>query len=537
MFHFQKSCTQGAEDFRIRDFVRYNIYLLIVAVLLFYATYIDRVSEDWTVVTFSLPDFLGAIVAPKALVTVAVYFFLLNFFIQLRYIGWFVFLPYLLYQAVRMYMYYSLAIKYPESYAAVFMETDWDEASSYLTITNILYVLIFLAVAALMYWGGRHLMYARGIILRVSIWLMGASCLIALVAREYGAGVWAEKTLQPYYSFMVFTYNAMNYMKNGGDELVSLKHLPSSAFGCSECSKVEPRTIVYIVGESVRSDHLQFFGYERATTPKLLQRLQRGELAAFRALSFDTATGRCMPGMFTNATLESRQPTVGSFVSLFNKHGYRTHFLYNMSETATLRLLTRECHEKYFSDSFEVEDILHKLRELCENKGEDRLVIIQTKGSHFHYPNKYPHDRFAVFTPHENYTDFSTDNPDLVNSYDNTILYLDYFLDEVIKIIEDSSSVLVYCSDHGESLGESGRFLHNGPLDALEQRQVPLLIWGSDTYKKNNKEQWETLMSRTNEMAEHGNLFPTLISLGGIKSDVQTPGYDLTLPLPNRPEK
>ena len=80
---------------------------------------------------------------------------------------------------------------------------------------------------------------------------------------------------------------------------------------------------------------------------------------------------------------------------------------------------------------------------------------------------------------------------ELINAYDNTILYTDFIVNSLIEILkkDNLNSFLVYASDHGESLGENGLYLHGVPMRFApkEQTHIPFLVWYSDSYKDNNK--------------------------------------------------
>jgi lipid A ethanolaminephosphotransferase len=120
------------------------------------------------------------------------------------------------------------------------------------------------------------------------------------------------------------------------------------------------------------------------------------------------------------------------------------------------------------------------------------------------------------------------------NSYDNTILYTDYFLSRVIDELEKRSAefdtAMLYVSDHGESLGENGLYLHGLPYSMAphEQTEVPMLFWGSPGfYGARARVDPECLRQSAQVPTSHDAIFHTLLPLFGLVS----PSYDQRLDL------
>lgn len=507
----------------------YWLYVVSMAIVLYYATYtVSYGADDFASVDRSLGTHLVSLWSWKGAVAIVFFAVALDLFIRGKFWGMLFWVPFMLYQTLRMYMYYCLGISDPSSYVGIFLGTDWEEARSYMTLGNAMWLVGSVVANVGIYLFGRFLIVRcrRGLMR----WLpaVEAAVLAGWICMVEFAYVYI---CPPYDSFVITVLEAQKTIRKGGD-LATLKKLPKAAEGESFLElRGGPVTVIFIVGESVRADHLQVCGYERRTTPLLEARKQSGELAIFsNVLSYDTSTEKSVIGMMTNATSDRRVPTVGSFVSLFRKHAFRTAFLYNMRREATppMMLLTADCEERYFSNSFFADDLLSQVKRMLSAGDENRLIVVQTKGSHYHYSNKYPRARFAVFLPDEGDRDLNMRKPDLVNAYDNSILYLDYFLDSLMELSQDRNVVLVYCSDHGESFGEGGRFLHGGLLSMMEQRRVPLLVWCSSAYREKNPRLWANLISRQGGAAEHGNLFHTVLGMAGIGSVWYESDFDLS---------
>ena len=506
-----------------------NIYLCLLAlsaVLLYYATRLPLLGDlDFSPQEDSVGAWLLSILSVPGIITTFFYVVLLDLLVRWRYGGPILWILVMGYQTLRFYMYHKLAISDPGDYIGIFLETNWEEASSYATLQNVVLILALFVVSAFLYGLGRVFVPdapRSRFLIRTEL---------ATLAVLGGIVTYGDRKLcPPYASFLVTGLKTQSIIRKG-DDLSLLKQLPLPSDGPSTRHEgVEKLHVIFIVGESVRTDHLQLAGYARATTPLLQERKNRGELAFFPGtVSFATSTSQSVIGMFTNATNESRLPSVGSFVSLFRKHGFQTMFLHNMPECVpAMKLLTSSCGETRYCDSFLDEKIMEYLETLRAQDDADRFLLIQTRGSHYHYPNKYPRDKFSIYKPDENYEDLSPGNPDLVNAYDNSILYLDHVLDAIMTLFADRQTVVVYASDHGESFGEEGRYIHGGPLSATEQRRAPLLIWASEAYRNNHPHLWRALIQSQSRPTQHGNLFHTIPSLAGIQSALIKPQLDLT---------
>lgn len=155
------------------------------------------------------------------------------------------------------------------------------------------------------------------------------------------------------------------------------------------------------------------------------------------------------------------------------------------------------------------------------------IIILHLQGSHGpSYYKRYP-DKFKKFVPTCETNQLEKCSIDeLVNTYDNTILYTDYILSEVLKKIEkqeDYEVSLLYISDHGESLGENGIYLHSMPyfIAPSTQTHVPLIFYSSNDELNNIARQNKSLK------LSHDNIFSTLLGYFDIKSPLYEKEYDL----------
>jgi KDO II ethanolaminephosphotransferase len=151
--------------------------------------------------------------------------------------------------------------------------------------------------------------------------------------------------------------------------------------------------------------------------------------------------------------------------------------------------------------------------------------VLHTKGSHFSYTSRYPRE-FAKFQPECSGVDGACSKQTMINSYDNSILYTDTFLKSLMTSLANKKAVLIYTSDHGETIEENRHFHATPkPLAPPEQFDVPLIFWASEPYLNAstvNKEAFEKLQQAANSPKTsigHVNLFDSMLGCLGITSN------------------
>ena len=148
------------------------------------------------------------------------------------------------------------------------------------------------------------------------------------------------------------------------------------------------------------------------------------------------------------------------------------------------------------------------------------------------YFERYP-SRFKRFTPTcENSELGECERQGIVNAYDNALLYTDYFLAQTIDLLKsqaDYDTALIYVSDHGESLGEKGLFLHGVPysIAPAEQTRVPMVMWFSPGFVQAAGLDTACLRHEATEPVSHDNLFPSILGLMQVSTREYQPAYDL----------
>lgn len=295
----------------------------------------------------------------------------------------------------------------------------------------------------------------------------------------------------------------------------------------------EDLNIILIIGESARGDHFSLSGYERDTNPLLKK--EKNLLYFNDVTACYPLTRTAVPCMITRATRDNRDASITetSFISIFKKLGFYTTWLgmqgtytaidapyFDLAKESNQSLLLGTDVELFSSIDSSLFPFVDKFYQ--EHQDGKNLLILHTYGSHFHYEERYT-DEFRKFTPTCRKKKFLSDMShcsieERINSYDNSILYTDYFIKNIIDKVRDKKSLVIYTSDHGESLGEGKRFLH-GTHNADEQVAVNMVFWFSEKYIESYPNQIKSLKNLQNTPILHDHLFHSILGCSGIKSD------------------
>lgn len=256
---------------------------------------------------------------------------------------------------------------------------------------------------------------------------------------------------------------------------------------------------VFVIGETGRPDRLQINGYARETTPRMLK---EENLVSFQdAFSPWAWTRMSVPVMLTRKSgLDNNQFFAErSFISAFREAGFRTYWFSTQSplgpHDSSIALHASEANETKFLNPLDYktagvldEALLRPLDQVLNRNEQKVLIVLHTLGGHFNYADRYSAN-FDVFKPSlKGVKGASLHKPELKeefgNSFDNSVLYLDYFLAEIIDRLKASDAIasMFYMADHGENLfdGSCDKAGH-GRGNEYDFR-VPAIWWYSREY-------------------------------------------------------
>lgn len=290
------------------------------------------------------------------------------------------------------------------------------------------------------------------------------------------------------------------------------------------CSEDEV-TVVFVLGESLRPDHLGLNGYKRNTTPLL----SGEDIVSFPYIYTEqTYTNRSVPHLLTRAdsTDYTRAYKEKSFVSFFKACGFSTVWLANQEAADTYVYFMNECDSlfhvnidksSYVFDRWVDGDLLPLFDKALDKVDKKKLIILHTIGSHWWY-NSHFTDEYAHFQPViKSKVISSCTEEEMVNSYDNTVLYTDYFLYTLMDKLRDKKAILIYQSDHGEALGEEGVWLH--AVGTPFTHQAACLVWMSPSYKESHEGYYEKVKANSLKRFRTDYLWHSMLDAGGISSE------------------
>ena len=290
-------------------------------------------------------------------------------------------------------------------------------------------------------------------------------------------------------------------------------------------TQTDSLTVVLVLGESLRADHLQLNGYHRNTTPLLAKDSNVISFPNIYTNPYYTHTS--IPHLLTRADSISpdRAYTEESFISLFKQAGYKTYWIANQESVSTYVYFMNECDtliyvnggkSLYIFDKWLDSDLLPDYKESLNDPSSKKLLILHTIGSHWWYNSHYP-DSFETFKPTiKSRIVKSNTQEEMINSYDNTILYTDFVIHRFIDELREQNAILFFISDHGESLGENGYYLHGE--DRPELHYPACFIWYSTAYENMFPQHIQSLKKNRNNRYLTDFLFHTILDAADIET-------------------
>ncbi len=336
-----------------------------------------------------------------------------------------------------------------------------------------------------------------------------------------------------------------------------------AAPGASWATRSKPRIVVLVIGETARADNWGLNGYARQTTPQLAQLTQAAPLAGLAqiapsaqppVINFNdvtacgTSTEVSLPCMF--APVGRRQydeASIRGSESLLHvaaRAGVAVHWRDNQSgckgvcnglphDTVSAALAPGLCQDGRCFDEGLLRGLDERLRALHGGHGT-QLLVLHMLGNHGpSYYRRYP-PAFERFTPVCRNDDLGRcTREEIVNAYDNALLYTDHVLATLIGTLsahaEQVDTAMLFVSDHGESLGEKNLFLHGVPylIAPREQTQVPMVMWWSAGFGRSAGLNAACLRERARQPVQHDHLFHSVLALLDVKTSLYERTFDL----------
>ncbi|WP_031953246.1 MULTISPECIES: phosphoethanolamine transferase [Acinetobacter calcoaceticus/baumannii complex] len=328
------------------------------------------------------------------------------------------------------------------------------------------------------------------------------------------------------------------------------KNLPLVKYGedahqVQQTQKDLPKLMVLVVGETARAESFSLNGYAKNTNPEL----SKQDILNFSQVSScGTATAVSVPCMFSGMPRADYDEQLAShregLLDIAKRAGYQVTWIDNNSgcKGACDRveqyqipedLKQKWCKDGECLDGILIDSLKQYLASIPKDDKRPRLVVLHQMGSHGPAYYKRAPEGYQPFKPTCDTNAIQGCSPaELLNSYDNTIVYTDHVLSQMINTLKEVSNYqtgLWYLSDHGESTGEHGMYLHGSPYSIApsQQTHIPMIMWFSDGWKQHNLAQVNCLNQQTKQKLSQDNLFPSLLSLLDVQTQVINPQLDM----------
>ena len=354
-----------------------------------------------------------------------------------------------------------------------------------------------------------------------------ASLLLGGIALWQGCKGEAGKVLRD----DVFPINVSYNMGLAASEAYKISHYKRSSDGFfydarRDAIPSQREVYIMVIGEAARAANWQLYGYHRATNPRLSQ---RDDIVVFRGVTTQSNTTHESVPMMLSSVHTSQHDELyrrSGLPALFNEAGFTTYFISNQSPQGAMidNLANDSNHIIYLDAPRHDMQLVDSVREILQSEPSQRILfILHTYGSHFSYHQRYPRE-FAKFLP-DNDVAIKPQNMEMIrNAYDNSILYTDYVLAELIEALESMPNVcsaVYYCADHGEDLMDKKdcRFLHSSPTVSYYQLHVASIAWFSPMYRKIFEGKVAAAKSNVSASATTYSVFRTMADIASISSE------------------
>ncbi|WP_083962804.1 phosphoethanolamine transferase [Vibrio litoralis] len=428
------------------------------------------------------------------------------------------------------------------------METNASEALFYLNVRSVFYFVIFgLIPTLLLMWVKVEFrssvfreLVSRVILILVSIVFI---TIIAITTYKDYASVgrnnrYLNKMIIPAHVYDTYKYIKRNYLT---------KPLPYTSLGDDAkllpAKNGKPTLVVMVLGETARGMNFSDNGYSRDTQPYTKD---LGLISFKDVSSCGTYTALSVPCMFSNMNRtgynKAKANAQDNAVDIIAKAGVETLWVDNdggdkgVAHNTQLIDIDPTKNDALCDGNTCVDEVMLKpAQQFIEKDNKDKLIVLHAIGSHGPtYFQRFP-AKFAKFAPWCNRKDIEQcADQEITNVYDNTLVYTDFFLAQVIKQLQghsqDYNVAMMYVSDHGESLGENGLYLHGTPyaIAPKEQKTVPWLLWLPKQYAKQKLIDKACVKEEAQKSRyTHDNFFHSLIGLYGVDTEAKQASLDL----------
>ena len=465
---------------------------------------------------------LGGIVL---LVSLTVLAFVLSAFVfyiglfLLRFVGKCILVIFFNINAIAVYFISTYGVMIDKTMIGNVLNTNFDESSSFFSFTLIGYFIFLGLIPSILIFNLKvNPVKIKSFLVHIALSLM---FMLSLAYANSPNWLWIDKhskTLGALVMPWSYVVNTSRFFIHKNQENKQQILLPNATIKDNEKS-----IVVLVIGESARSENFSLYGYEKNTNPLLSKIDNVHSYKAESCATYTTAGIKCILEYQNTGKLFEILPNY-----LFRNNveviwrttnwGEPTVKIENYQSKGDLK---QECK----GEGCEYDEVLLSglLEQVLASEKNKILLVLHTSTSHGPtYYKKYP-QQFKKYIPVcESVELAKCTQEELINAYDNTIVYTDYILATLIdelKQLEDYNSSMIYISDHGESLGENNLYLHGIPASIApkEQLDIPFIVWVSD----------ESRDLKDNEILSQHNIFHSILDFLKIESSIYDEGMSV----------
>lgn len=412
-------------------------------------------------------------------------------------------------------------VRFNKDFAAIILQTNLNETFEFLNkyvTSSIIYIIISVALlTTIIYYISRYNLYFKLLLKYVYTFLL--LCSIPLTVRNYG--VYSDGWISKITCFRTAYIPDLKTTFKKPDIKITNSHLPPN--------------IVLIIGESYNKHHSSLYGYHHITNPQL-SLLKDSLLYVFNNVT--------SPATHTIASfqciLNTYKPEYKDSLNWYNtihlheilsSINYKTYWISNQSENGMLDNVASAygslCDEKHFIrkkfqgggwNTYD-EKILELIKPLSIKNDTLSFFFIHLLGSHPDFKQRYP-KQYYYFTPYD-YKDRPLNQRQTLAEYDNSILYNDFIIYEIINIFKDKEAIIIYTSDHGLDIFQTdNNYAGHAKINNIQSvkygSEIPFIIYTSPTYKKKYPQVIKAIEKSLNNYFRTDNLIYTIMDIIGV---------------------
>lgn len=494
----------------------YALLVSLINVLLYNLPFFSFVYHDIDRATFNGVMLITSLVVVS--VALNAFIFYLGLYL-LRILGKWILVLFFTLNALCVYFINTYGVMIDITMIGNVLNTNYDEATSFLSLSLFLYLMFLGILPALLIY---RLKYA---IVRIKTFLIhNVLLLIFLISIAYANApnwLWIDKNskklgaLAMPWSYVVNT-SRFYYYKHKENEKEIL--LPDAKIRDDQKS-----VVVLVIGESARSANFSLYGYPKNTNP-LLSQIK--DLRVYEAQSAATYTTAGVKAMLDHKETNQLYEILPNYL---HRTGVEVVWRSNNWGEPNVHIehyQDRQYLQKIAPDEDTAYDdiLLYGLKDQIQQSQNNKIfIVLHASTSHGPtYFKKYP-PKFEKFSPVCKSVELAKcTREELINAYDNTIVYTDFLLAELIetlKQLETFNTTMLFVSDHGESLGENNLYMHGVPISIApeEQYEIPFLAWTSDP----------SMAFKNLKTASQYHVFHSVLDFLGVESPVHDPRWSI----------